>query len=320
MTALEEMVGRQAQALDEIAGIDLSGACEKLAGAERVVLVGTGTSEHAAQLGAYLLGTAGIRARSVGAAALARWERLDPGDAVIVISHTGTTAFALRCRQAALADGRALVSITGPDSGWPEAITTPVAETSETYTVSYVAALAVIARLAHALAGAPTGPEQLRGLARRVSEIVADPGIDEVAVPARALAIVGAGPWAVTAREGALKIREGARMLAEGFDAERLLHGAAVPYGPADGLVALQPDADPDGLVAAVTDAAAQEGIPTTTLAEPASDDCAFLAQIPMTVRLQLLASRFAGLRRTNPDVAITGAWADQPLWELGAP
>lgn len=320
MTALNEMIEREASVLHEMARIDVSAACEKLAGADGVVLVGTGTSEHAAQLGAYLLRTVGVRARSVGAATLARWDRLDPGEATIVISHTGTTAFALRCRQAVLDGGRPLVSITGPDAGWPEAIMTPVAETSETYTVSYVAALAVIGRLAHALAGAPTGPEQLRVLAGRVEMLAAGPRIDEVAVPARSLAIVGAGPWAVTAREGALKVREGARMLAEGFDAERLLHGGAVPYGPADGLVALQPDADPDGLVAAVAAAAAQEGIPVATLTGERLGDCAFLDQIPMTVRLQLLASWFAELRRTNPDVAITGAWGGEPLWELGAP
>lgn len=44
------------------------------------------------------------------------------------------------------------------------------------------------------------------------------------------------------------------------------------------------------------------------------------LAQIPMTVRLQLLAERFAALRRQNPDTVITGAWADTRLWQLGGP
>jgi glucosamine--fructose-6-phosphate aminotransferase (isomerizing) len=44
------------------------------------------------------------------------------------------------------------------------------------------------------------------------------------------------------------------------------------------------------------------------------------LAQIPMTVRLQLLAERFAALRRRNPDTVITGAWADTGLWRLGGP
>jgi len=44
------------------------------------------------------------------------------------------------------------------------------------------------------------------------------------------------------------------------------------------------------------------------------------LAQIPMTVRLQLLAERFARLRRQNPDVAITGEWDAPALWQMGAP
>ena len=39
-----------------------------------------------------------------------------------------------------------------------------------------------------------------------------------------------------------------------------------------------------------------------------------------MTVRLQLLAERFARLRGQNPDVAITGAWDEPALWRMGAP
>jgi glucosamine--fructose-6-phosphate aminotransferase (isomerizing) len=44
------------------------------------------------------------------------------------------------------------------------------------------------------------------------------------------------------------------------------------------------------------------------------------LAQIPMTVRLQLLAERFARLRRQDPDVAITGEWDAPALWQMGTP
>jgi glucosamine--fructose-6-phosphate aminotransferase (isomerizing) len=139
-------------------------------------------------------------------------------------------------------------------------------------------------------------------------------------VPARSLAIAGCGPWAVTAREGALKIREAARMLAEGFDTDRLLHGGAVPYTAADGLLVLEPGADPDGLTGAVADAARAEGLPVAVLA--AADDglAPLLAQIPMTVRLQLLAENFARLRHQDPDKAVTGAWDDPALWRLGAP
>jgi glucosamine--fructose-6-phosphate aminotransferase (isomerizing) len=141
-----------------------------------------------------------------------------------------------------------------------------------------------------------------------------------VPVPARSLAIVGCGPWGVTARETALKIREGARMLAEGFDAERFLHGNAVPFTAADGVLLLQPEADPDGLTAAVGEAAARERIPVSVLSLPAGGLPPLLAQLPMTVHLQLLAERFARLRGQDPDTVITGAWADPDLWRIGLP
>jgi glutamine---fructose-6-phosphate transaminase (isomerizing) len=115
-------------------------------------------------------------------------------------------------------------------------------------------------------------------------------------------------------------------MLAEGFDTDRLLHGGAVPLTAADGLVVLEPAADPDGLTAALGSAAGAERVPVAVLA--AADVAAtgsgqlppLLAQIPMTARLQLLAERFARLRRQNPDVAITGEWDAPALWQMGAP
>ena len=56
-----------------------------------------------------------------------------------------------------------------------------------------------------------------------------------------------------------------------------------------------------------------------TRLAEP-SPLPLLLAQIPLTVRLQLLALRFATARGQNPDVVITGAWAEPALWDIGLP
>ena len=55
--------------------------------------------------------------------------------------------------------------------------------------------------------------------------------------------LAGLGPAAVTAREGALKLREAARLPAEGFDAEYLLHGNAVPLDAEDALIAVGSDA-----------------------------------------------------------------------------
>src|SRR5215472_11554210 len=295
-TALLRMINSQADALERIAGLDVSGPADVLAQARRIVLVGTGTSLHAAELGAMMLARAGRDAYAYPAAAWARWGNGPrAGDAVCVITHTAETAYAARARAGALAAGVPLVSVTGSGRGWPEAIETVAPDESHTYSVSYTATLAVLARIAYAL-GAPDGaPDQLALATAQVREVCAAPDPAPVAVPARSLAIVGCGPWAVTAREGALKIREAARMLAEGFDTDRLLHGGAV------------------------ADAARVEGMAVTVLAAPPGL-APLLAQIPMTVRLQLLAETFAMLRHQNPDVAITGAWDDPALWAMGAP
>ena len=109
-------------------------------------------------------------------------------------------------------------------------------------------------------------------------------------------------------------------MLAEGFDAERFLHGNAVPFTAADGVLLLQPEADQDGLTAAVGEAAARERIPVSMLTIPDGGLSPLLAQLPMTVHLQLLAERFARLRGQDPDTVITGAWADPDLWQIGMP
>jgi glutamine---fructose-6-phosphate transaminase (isomerizing) len=320
-TALHRTIRQQPDVLDRIAGLDLADRAATLTAARRVILVGTGTSQHAAELGAMLLEQAGLDARWFASAAWARWSAgPQPGDALVVISHTGHTAYAARARAAALASGVPVLSITGTGAGWPDAIQTVPPEEAETYTVSYISALAVLARLAHHAGSAHGSSADLRQAATEVREILADPGLDEVAVPARGLAIVGCGPWGITAREAALKLREGARMLAQGFDTERFLHGFAVPYTAADGVVLLQPEADPDGLTAAVGAAAAREGIPVATLSGPDGGLPPLLAQIPVIVRLQLLAERFAALRRQDPDTVITGAWAETGLWQLGGP
>jgi glutamine---fructose-6-phosphate transaminase (isomerizing) len=318
-TALHRMISQQAGALDRIAGLDLARPAATLTAARRVIVTGTGTSQHAAELGTMLLEQAGLDARWFPAATWARWSpAARPGDALIVITHTGETAYAIRARAAALAAGIPVLSITGTHVDWPEAIHTVPKEEAETYTVSYTAALAVLARLANQAGAADGSPEALRLAAAQVGDVVANPGIDAVPVPARSLAIAGAGPWGITAREGALKLREGARMLAEGFDTELFLHGNAVPFTAADGVLLLEPGADPDGLTAAVGAAAAAEGIPVSTLAAPARGLSPVLAQLPMTVRLQLLAERFAALRGQDPDTVITGNWAEPGLWQLG--
>jgi glutamine---fructose-6-phosphate transaminase (isomerizing) len=141
------------------------------------------------------------------------------------------------------------------------------------------------------------------------------PGLWLVEPPPRRLTVLcGAGPAAITAREGALKVREAARLLAEGFESEYLLHGSAVPLDADDLLIAVDPGGDPTGLTAGLLRAAAHEGLTVATLDPPAGLH-PLLAQLPMTVRLQVLASRWADARHLDPDRVILGGWATDTLW-----
>ena len=113
-TALHRMIRAQADALDRIAELDLAAPAAVLAAARRVVLVGTGTSQHAAELGVMMLERAGLDARWFPAATWVRWSTGPrPGDALVVITHTGQTGYAARARAEALAIGVPVVSITG---------------------------------------------------------------------------------------------------------------------------------------------------------------------------------------------------------------
>jgi glucosamine--fructose-6-phosphate aminotransferase (isomerizing) len=319
MSALAETIAIQGRVLRHVLGLDLAPAAARLEGARRVWLAGTGTSEHAACLGAAMLATAGLDARACSAASfVAAPPPLGPDDALILISHTTETACARRAREDALAAGTRLVTITAEGKGWPEAIEAAPPERSETYTASYLAALLALARLASALGGEEWTAADLAAL----PVLVDDAGVEPLPVeapPRRLTVLFGAGPAVVTAREGALKLREASRVLAEGFEAEYLLHGSAVPLGSDDQLIALDPDGDPTGLTAAVADAAGQEGIPVARLDPPAGLH-PLLAQLPLTVRLQTLASRWADRQDVDPDTVILGAWADWSLWALGAP
>jgi glucosamine--fructose-6-phosphate aminotransferase (isomerizing) len=319
MTALAETIAIQGRVLRHVLDLDLVPAAARIEGAERVWLVGTGTSEHAACLGAAMLATAGIDARASSSSAFAAAAPpLGPEDALIVISHTAETAFARQIREGALAAGVRLLAITGEGKGWPEAIEASPPERSETYTASYLAALLALARVTLALGGAEWAAGELAALPGVVEGAGVEPLLVEA--PSRRLTVLfGTGLAAVTAREGALKLREASRVLAEGFEAEYLLHGSAVPLTGDDQLIAVDPDGDPSGLASSLADAAEREGIPVARL-DPPPDLHPLLAQIPLTVRLQTLASRWADRQEIDPDTVILGAWADPSLWSLGAP
>jgi len=320
MTRLTEAILSQPLKLRALLRRDLKPWAAKLRGCRCVWLVGTGSSQHAAELGAMALTEAGVDARWAGSYEFTRiGPRITRDDAVVVISHTARTAFAAAGRAAALSSSAAVISITGHGAGWPEALETVAAEQSQTYTVSYTAALMVLYRLAFELGAAAFSPTALESAVSAVERVIAefDPPLTEWS--GRAIVIAGNGPGAVTAREAALKLREAAHILAEGYGAEYLLHGSAVPLDACDSLLLIQRKTDPDRLLSELGAAAQREGLKVVGLDEP-SIAHPVLAQLPLTVQAQLLASCLARSRDTDPDRVITGGWADESLWSIGGP
>ena len=125
MTHLERAIRSQPAELERLSGQDLAPLAARLENRRRVWLVGTGSSQHVAELGALLFAQAGLDARWSASSEFARCApQPDADDAVIVISHTGRTSYAVAARQRALALGVQLLSITGIGAGWPEAIAT----------------------------------------------------------------------------------------------------------------------------------------------------------------------------------------------------
>jgi glucosamine--fructose-6-phosphate aminotransferase (isomerizing) len=237
-----------------------------------------------------------------------------------VISHNAgaETSYASAAYTMGMNAGLRVLAITRRGGGLPESLETVDRERSHTYTVSYTAVLIVLARLAHELGAASLAPNVLARVPGAVRDAIAEPGTQHIAQPSRLLLLFGEGPASVTAREGALKVREAARFTAEGYDVEYLLHGSAVPLTPQDHLIALSPP-DTSGLTEALAGAAEAEGIGVTRVAET-TDLPPVLAQIPLVARLQLLALRFATERGQDPDLVIERAWAADDLWRIGAP
>jgi glucosamine--fructose-6-phosphate aminotransferase (isomerizing) len=211
--------------------------------------------------------------------------------------------------------GAPVLGITADGAGWPDSIETGPRERAETYTRSYTTALAVLALIAGELGAEGLGPEAVLAAADATEAALATP--DEIPEARRLTAFAGLGPGQVTAREGALKLREAARLAGEGYDAEYLLHGNAVPLGAGDVLVLVGRDAD--GFIERLAEVARSAGVATAELEQPAPAD-ELMAQIPLTARLQRLALERALAGGQDPDKVILAPWDDEALWAVGSP
>lgn len=230
-------------------------AADAVAEKERITFVGIGTSLHAAHIAENWMRdfTSGrFRASFEQSFEFVHHPfALNRDDAIIIITHTGTSTASVEAFRLARAAGALTVAITGEASGEgirdaDFQIETCEQEVAFAYTKSYTTALAAIVLL---IARVAVRRKLLRdsGIAaqiERVPELVRqalalEPQARELARQVALLPrveIFGAGVGWATAREAALKIKESCYIAAEGFELEEILHG---PFSETDSRAAI---------------------------------------------------------------------------------
>ena len=224
-----------------------------------IIFAGIGTSLHAARVASdwvAALTEGRHRALAVDAHDLGTGiTPLRPDDQIVVISHRGTKRFPTASLERARAVGCATVAIVGeaaPEQAADVTLRTSRNETAGTFSVSYQASLAMLARLVAATypLEAADFAAALCGLPDALSATLAIP-IDSnlVAELSRATPILisGFGPDLVTAQEAALKIKEGAWLWTEAMSPEFALHGTPASYNADMSAIVMMPTHEDGG-------------------------------------------------------------------------
>jgi len=236
---IEDSDGQSARMADLIAGSASAG--------DAGVVVGCGTSEHAAMAVAALLRRAlpgrSVRSRQAFEASL------EPSSVFcLAISHEGETQATIDALRAArAANVRTGLVTAAADSAAvtvaDEVIVTPLTDASWCHTVGYLSPILAGASVAARLAAEVLDGEGLRDRLRQVLALV--PAADEIGLrmsAATRLIVVGSGLDAIAARELALKVEEGARLPAVGRHLETQLHGHLASADESCGVVVIVTD------------------------------------------------------------------------------
>jgi glucosamine--fructose-6-phosphate aminotransferase (isomerizing) len=304
------MEGQPALLRELLADVDAAeAAAERLRG-RRVWLCGTGTSWHAANHGMWLLRAAGVDAHATQAAdAVQGLPLAGENDGVVLLSHTGAKRDANTVLERARETGMPCVVIGARGRDGID-LSTSERERSSAYTASHLGALARLAQIATAL-GAELG--DLDSVPDAVLAQLDGPG-PGVAPPERLLEYVGAGANQWTAAEGALKVRETARVAAEGLSAEQLLHGPLVALGERDALVVLDGGGPAAERLADVARLAEHDGARVHRIFAPELGEP--LSVFPLTVAVQRIALEAAGTLGTDPDAFGYDVPGRKETWE----
>jgi glucosamine--fructose-6-phosphate aminotransferase (isomerizing) len=236
-----------------------------------------------------------LRADAAHAADVAPYEQhIDPADGVIVLSHTAHTGYSMQVLERARAAGAAVVHISGIGNGGDVETVEP--EQSYAYTASHTGALLRLAQIASAL-GAQLGA--LDAIPDSVAAVLTRPG-PLIEIPQRLVELIGAGPNAWTAQEGALKIREASYVATEGLSSEQFFHGPSVALDAQDTLVVLDGGGPAAERTEAIARAVEATGAKVVRFAERDLGEA--LSVFPLTVIVQRIALELAEARGVSPD------------------
>jgi glutamine---fructose-6-phosphate transaminase (isomerizing) len=261
----------------------------------RVLVVGTGTSWHAANHTVWLLREAGIDTWPVQAMDAATYGLpLQQGDAVLVMSHRNTKRFSSELRDRMRADGVPCVVIGGRGSPGVD-VETVEPERSAAFTASHLGALMRVAQLSRALGAKLAGLERVPDTVEAV--LSRELGVEP---PERLLELTGSGPNQWTASEGALKVRETSRVATEGLSVEQLFHGPSVALDERDALVWLDGGGPGAERGAAVATAAEACGTGVYSFSETELGES--LSIFALTTIVQRIALELAEHLGTDPD------------------
>ena len=306
----------------------IEAAAIRLRGLEHVLLTGVGTSWHAALVGELLfarLGGLGLRARAFHAFELASyWPEPSGRVGAVVLSHGGTRRYSREALARVKASGGTGVVITGKGPDAPAeadwTLRTVDQELSGAHTVSYTAALAILAKLAASAGGNAGVARTIDGIPDMLAFLLGQESWEELAArygDRRRYWFVGGGPNTATAWEAALKMSEASHAQAVGFNCEQFLHGAWAALEREDVVFLVAPPGPSYERCLAAARVAKEIGVPVIalvreddreisplaaeTIALPEIDE--LLSPILTIVPLQLFIYHTAVHRGVNPDL-----------------
>ena len=304
---------------------------------ERVMLIGCGTSLHAAQVGRhYIERLAGIPAEAESASEFRyRDPIISPGTLVVSVGQSGETADTVAAMHLAREKGATLVTICNAEESQAARVADGALymraglEVGVASTKTFVASLTILQLLA-AYLGRIRGHLGADDVRRLVDDLARGPGlIGEILAKAdsyRELArrighynnflFLGRGANAAIASEGALKLKEISYIHAEGYPAGEMKHGPIALIDPGMCTVALAPrDGLRDKTLSNIKEVKARDGAVVAVLTEGDEDAAAqvdyplFIPEAPellqpllTTVPLQLLSYHIALLRGCDVD------------------